>query len=86
MGIHEIILEEAKKEAMDLGMKKGIKKGIREGIKEGIDLGIDLGIEKGKIEVVISAHKKGITKELIAEIVQLPLAKVEEIIAANQAP
>lgn len=62
MGIHEMILEEAKKEAMDLG------------------------IEKGKIEVVISAHKKGITKELIAEIVQLPLAKVEEIIAANQAP
>lgn len=82
MGIHEMILEEAKKEAMDLGMKKGIKKGIREGIKEGIDL----GIEKGKIEVVLSAHKKGITKELIAEIVQLPLAKVEEIIAANQAP
>ena len=81
MGIHEIILEEAKKEAMDLGMKKGIKKGIR----EGIDLGIDLGIEKSKIEVVLSAHKKGITKELIAEIVQLPLAKVEEIIAAQQA-
>lgn len=65
MGIHEMILEEAKKEAMDLG--------------------IDLGIEKGKIEVVISAHKKGITKELIAEIVQLPLVKVEEIIAAHQA-
>ena len=65
MGIHEMILEEAKKEAMDLG--------------------IDLGIEKGKIEVVLSAHKKGITKELIAEIVQLPLAKVEEIIAVQQA-
>lgn len=65
MGIHEMILEEAKKEAMDLG--------------------IDLGIEKSKIEVVLSAHKKGITKELIAEIVQLPLAKVEEIIAAQQA-
>ena len=61
MGIHEMILEEAKKEAMDLG------------------------IEKSKTEVVLSAHKKGITKELIAEIVQLPLVKVEEIIAAHQA-
>ena len=65
MTTYEMILEEAKKEAMDLG--------------------IDLGIEKSKIEVVLSAHKKGITKELIAEIVQLPLAKVEEIIAAQQA-
>lgn len=52
-------------------------------IEEAKEKGIDLGIEKEKIEVILTAYKKGVSIELIAEIVQLSVEKVKEIIASS---
>lgn len=45
-------------------------------IQEATEKSLKKGIEK----VVLTAHKKGLTVEFIAEIVGLPVKKVEEII------
>lgn len=42
------------------------------------------GIEEGKIEVVLAAHKKGLSVTLIAEIVNLPESNVNAIIAQHK--
>jgi N-acetyl-gamma-glutamylphosphate reductase len=41
------------------------------------------GIEKEKTDVILTAYKKGVSIELIAEIVQLSVEKVKEIIASS---
>lgn len=46
--------------------------------------GIEKGIEKDKIEVVLAAHRKGLSVTLIAEIVNLSESKVDAIIADHK--
>lgn len=42
--------------------------------------GIQEGIEKVKVETILAAYRKGLTLELISEIVNLPLEKVKAVI------
>jgi hypothetical protein len=72
MGILEACIELQKEHEIEYAMNKGIDLGK--------EIGIDLGIENKTIEVVLTAHSKGISVDLIAEIVKLPILKVQEII------
>lgn len=53
---------------------------IQEATEKSLKKGLKQGIEKGIEKVVLTAHKKGLTVEFVAEIVGLPVKKVEEII------
>ena len=52
-------------------------------IQEATEKSLKKGIEKGIEKVVLTAHKKGVAVEFIAEIVGLPIEKVKEIIRLN---
>lgn len=52
--------------------------------KKGIEKGVEKGIEKEKENTVVSAFKNGISIELIANITNLPLEKIMEIINLNK--
>jgi hypothetical protein len=45
-----------------------------------INKGKEIGIETNQEEVIVNAYKKGVTVEFIAEIVNLPISKVQLII------
>jgi hypothetical protein len=76
MGIIEACIELQKEHEIEYATNKGIDLG-----KEiGIDLGKEIGIDLGKEEVIVTAYKKGATIEFIAEIVNLPISKVQKII------
>jgi hypothetical protein len=42
--------------------------------------GIDLGKEDKTIEFILTAYSKGLTIDLIADLVKVPVSKVQEII------
>jgi predicted transposase YdaD len=60
--------------------KKGTERGIEKGIEKGIERGIEKGIEIEKIEVICNARIKGLSIDDIADIVKLPLEKVQQIL------
>jgi NADH:ubiquinone oxidoreductase subunit E len=68
MGIIEACIELQKEHEIEYATNKG---------KE---IGIDLGKENKTIEIVLTAYSKGVSIEFIAEIVQLPISRVKEII------
>ena len=76
MGIEEAILQEFK--------ERGLKEGREEGRKQGREEGLEQGLEKGREEsirlVVSRAWKKDMPVEMIADLVGLPVEKVEAII------
>jgi hypothetical protein len=84
MGIIEACREIQKEYDIEYATNKGIDLGKEIGIdlgKEiGVDLGKEIGIDLGKEEVIVTAFKKGATIEFIAEIVNLPISKVQKII------
>ncbi|WP_455543654.1 hypothetical protein [Intestinibacter sp.] len=56
--------------------KRGIQKGIQKGIKQGIDK----GIEDTTKQFVLNMRAKGLDAETIADLTQIDIEKVEEII------
>jgi hypothetical protein len=84
MGIIEACREIQKEYDLEIAINKGINLGKEIGIdlgKEiGIDLGKEIGIEINQEKVIVNAYKKGVTIEFIAEIVNLPISKVQLVI------
>jgi predicted transposase YdaD len=80
MGIIEACIELQKEHEIEYATNKGIDLGKEIGIDLGKEIGIDLGKENKTIEIVLTAHSKGVSIEFIAEIVQLPISRVKEII------
>jgi flagellar biosynthesis/type III secretory pathway protein FliH len=66
--------------AMEKAKEEGIKEGKKEGIKEGKSEGKSEGKEEKEAETVIKLHKKGKTDLEIADLLDIPLEKVQEII------
>ncbi len=77
MGLREAILEDVK--------KQGIELGIEQGLEQGIEQGLSMGEAKREEELLIHAIPQllqdGDSPEKIALIFNLPLARIEEIIA-----
>jgi hypothetical protein len=65
---------------IDLGKEIGIDLGKEIGIDLGKEIGIDLGKEDKTIEIILTAYSKGLTIDLIADLVKVPVSKVQEII------
>ncbi len=77
--------QEALQKGIEVGIEKGIEKGIEEGIEKGIEEGIEKGIEKGakanQAKTVLAMAERGFAWELIADLLELGVVEVEEIIA-----
>ena len=72
MGIEEAILQEFK--------ERGLKEGRKQGREEGLEQGLEKGREESIRLVVSRAWKKDMPVEMIADLVGLPVEKVEAII------
>ncbi len=60
-----------------------IAKGEAKGIEKGIQKGIQKGKDEKEIDVVLNAHEKGLSADLIAEIVGLSIDEVTSVINLN---
>ena len=65
------------------GIEKGIKQGIEQGIEKGIVQGIEQGIENEKHNIVLNAYQNGVSIELIANITNLSIEKIQSILKIN---
>ena len=63
------------------GFNQGISQGFNQGISQGFNQGIDQGIDITKINTVKKGYQNGLSVELLANITDLTVEKVEEIIA-----
>lgn len=57
-----------------------IDKGISQGISQGIDKGINIGEEKKEIETIMKLHKKGMSNQAIAELLDISIEKVNQAV------
>lgn len=64
-----------------MGLEEAILKEVRE---QGIEQGIEKGIGQEKQLAILRAYENGIATEMIAKIVDLPLAQVESVIADHE--
>jgi predicted transposase/invertase (TIGR01784 family) len=75
---------EATARGMEQGIEKGIEQGIEKGIEQGIEQGIEKGIEQGqqteREAVVLNAHRAGLSAETIAQITNLSVAALSDIL------
>jgi predicted transposase/invertase (TIGR01784 family) len=58
-----------------------ISQGFNQGINQGINQGFNQGIETKEIDAVKRGYSNGISNELLSNILNLPVQKIEEIIA-----
>ena len=76
---------------LDLKYKfeQGIEKGVEYGIQRGIEIGIEQGIgqgEQGKEDrVILMLLSKGFSPKQLAEMLEIPLEKIEAIIKKHAA-
>lgn len=69
----------AKNEGIEQGVEKGIKQGIEKGIKQGIEKGMEKGIEQNKTEIIKTMLSKNMDINLISEITNTSIEKIETI-------
>ena len=69
---------------IEKGMEKGIERGIEKGMVKGIEIGIEKGIQQGRQEVsqefALRLLSKGMSREDVAEMANLPLAEIDKVI------
>ena len=53
-------------------------------IDEGIEKGMEIGVEKTHVEGVTNLHKRGMNETFIAEIFNLSVQKVKEILSTQK--
>ena len=69
-----------------MGLEEAILKEVREqSLEQGIEQGIDQGIEQNQRAVTIRSYEKGMSVTDIADITELTVEEVEQIIAAYEA-
>jgi predicted transposase/invertase (TIGR01784 family) len=62
-------------------ISQGFNQGINQGFNQGINQGFNQGIETKEIDAVKRGYSNGISNELLSNILNLPVQKIEEIIA-----
>lgn len=73
-------------DAENRGLAIGIEKGIEKGIEQGIEQGIEKGKRAKQVELIVKLHEKSSPLSFIAEVADLSIDEVQEIIQkhANQ--
>ena len=64
-------------ELLDRGKEIGIEIGVKEGKEIGKEIGVKEGEEKEKWKFALGCIKKGIDLETIAELIDLPIERIE---------
>ncbi|MCP4218739.1 MAG: hypothetical protein GY765_29175 [bacterium] len=70
----------------DEGRDEGIAEGMTKGRNEGIAEGIAKGRNESNWNVVRNLLKKDLSPSAIAELIELPIDRIEELIAKNNRP
>ena len=78
--LYDAIIERKVKEASEESLKQGIEQGIQQGIEQGIEKGIEKGIQENKKQIILNMHNKNMNYEDIAELTNLQVFEVKEII------
>lgn len=81
-------LEDARKEAAEIGMaqgmaegmEKGLEKGMAQGMEKGIEKGMEKGREKGRAEVIRQLHSKGMSVEEICRLLEADPDEIKSIL------
>ncbi|ELI79972.1 hypothetical protein, partial [Escherichia coli] len=60
--------------------EKGIEKGIEKGMEKGIEKGIQQGRQEVSQEFALRLLSKGMPREDVAEMANLPLAEIDKLI------
>lgn len=74
-------LDGVREDALAEGLEKGREKGIEIGREKGIEIGREEGEEKALIKNVIRFHKKGKSDEEMADLLEITVKNVKEILA-----
>ncbi len=69
------------KKGEKIGIEKGVEIGKEIGKEIGVEIGKDLGMQKKEVEFIIRLHSKGKTLAEIAELTDISVERVAEIIA-----
>lgn len=72
-------LYSATRRAKNEGIEQGVEKGIKKGIKQGIEKGMEKGIEQNKTEIIKTMLSKNMDINLISEITNTSIEKIETI-------
>ena len=76
--------EKGIEKGMVKGMEKWLERGIEKGMVKGIEIGIEKGIQQGRQEVsqefALRLLSKGMSREDVAEMANLPLAEIDKMI------
>jgi len=71
-------------EALEEGIERGIERGIEQGIERGIEQGIERGRQEGELSAKLNSIPRlsvlGLTREQIAQALDLEIEQVEEVI------
>lgn len=62
------------------GIEKGIEKGMEKGMEKGIEKGIQQGRQEERQEFALRLLSKGMSREDVAEMANLPLAEIDKLI------
>ena len=68
------------KNSLDTAKADGKAEGFAEGLAKRLAEGEAIGLEKGKREIVINSHNKGFDIETIADITNLTIEQVNDIL------
>ena len=76
-------LDYIQKEGFDRGLEKGLEQGLEKGLEQGLERGLEKGLEQGrqkeKFEIALSMKKRGMEKQLIAELLSLSIEQIEDL-------
>ena len=73
------LLEEGKKDGIEIGEKRGEEKGLKKGIEIGEEKGLKEGEEKGRMEMAKSMKKDNKPLEEIQKYTQLSLEQIDKL-------
>ena len=73
-------LKEERKKLYDAIIERKVKEASEESLKQGIQQGIEQGIQENKKEIILNMHNKNMSYEDIAELTNLKVSEVKEII------
>ncbi|MCR4934155.1 MAG: Rpn family recombination-promoting nuclease/putative transposase [Lachnospiraceae bacterium] len=81
--------EKGMAKGLEKGMAKGLEKGMAKGLEKGLEKGMEAGIKEGKLKVVLTYIKKGMTTvEEASKDLDIPVSEIEEALkdAERKAP
>ena len=81
--VQKSAIETAIKQGLKQGIEQGLQEGLQVGLKQGLQEGLTKGVEQSRHTIIINAYQAGLPIATIATIVQMEVAEIESILAAQ---